>query len=52
MEEMIKSTNFAALNHFKNIGSDISKNQESQAAFIRALLDISEEEGERLGVWP
>jgi hypothetical protein len=48
---MLKSTNFAALNHFKNTGSDISKNQESvQAAFIRALLDISEEEGERLGV--
>jgi hypothetical protein len=50
MEEILKSINFAVLNHFKNTGSDISKNQKSQAAFIRALLDISKEEGKRLGV--
>jgi hypothetical protein len=50
MQEMLNSTNYVTLNHFKNTGTAISSYQELQAAFIRALLDISKEEGERLGV--
>jgi hypothetical protein len=50
MEEMLNSTNFVTLNHFKNTGTAISSYQKLQASFIRALLDISKEEGERLGV--
>jgi hypothetical protein len=50
MEEMLISTNFATLNHFKNTGTAISSYQELQAAFIKALLNISQAEAERLGV--
>ena len=50
MEKMLRTSNFVTLNHFKNSHTAKVIEEELQERFIAALLNMTQEEGEALGV--
>jgi hypothetical protein len=50
LKNMMKAENYTTLNHFKNTHTALSIDEDIQAQFIAALLNMTQEEGKALGV--
>jgi hypothetical protein len=50
MAQVLKKREYVTLNHFKNTGTEIAKNQELQEELIAALLNMNKKELVKLGL--